>query len=216
VRRLLRVLTGAVAASVTGPLWADELPDQVRQAAGDAIRRLDLQTDLPAEPEPAIWHLHLPEWLGTAVLIGGLAVLAWLAIPYLKQLRLPRRPQKEAAWMAAPDDPSGTIAAQNEAVATADELAERGHFVEAMHTLLLQCLADIRRRLDEHFADSLTSREILRRARLTDVGRTALAEIIGRVEATYFGDYPARQADYETCRQKFIELTGSFNADRAA
>ena len=36
----------------------------------------------------------------------------------------------------------------------ADELAAQGRFVEAMHVLLLQALADIRRRLDEEFADS--------------------------------------------------------------
>ena len=73
----------------------------------------------------------------------------------------------------------------------ADELAAQGHFVEAMHVLLLQALADIRRRLREEFADSMTSREILRSKHLSDDLRGPLREVVNRVEVTYFGEQPA-------------------------
>ena len=88
----------------------------------------------------------------------------------------------------------------------ADELAADGRFVEAMHVLLLQGLADIRRDLDEQFADSLTSREILRSTRLSDAGRGSLREIINRVEWTYFGEHPAALPDYVACRASFNAL----------
>jgi hypothetical protein len=75
-----------------------------------------------------------------------------------------------------------------------------------MHVLLLHSLSEIRRQLGEQFADSLTSREILRVARLTAAARTALRDIVGAVERTYFGAYPAQQGDYAACRQDFATL----------
>ena len=48
--------------------------------------------------------------------------------------------------------------------------------------------------LDEQFADSLTSREILRSTRLSDAGRASLRDIVNRVEWTYFGEHPAALA----------------------
>ncbi len=72
------------------------------------------------------------------------------------------------------------------ALGAADELAAAGRFVEAMHVLLLQGLAEIRQRLDEQFADSLTSREILRSTRLSDAGRSSLRDIVARVELDLF------------------------------
>ena len=75
-----------------------------------------------------------------------------------------------------------------------------------MHALLLQSLADVRQRLDEQFADSLTSREILRSTKLPAQGREPLREIIARVERTYFGEYEAGPQDYVACRDRFTEL----------
>ena len=72
--------------------------------------------------------------------------------------------------------------------------------------MLLQSLADIREQLRETFADSLTSREILRGARLDPAGRSSLREIIAAVERTYFGGYPAQGDDYAACRRNFDAL----------
>jgi len=88
----------------------------------------------------------------------------------------------------------------------ADDLAARGQFVEAMHALLLQSLGEVRRRLDEQFADSLTSREIVQKARLSQTGRASLRDIVARVEWTYFGGRPATRPDYDACRQSFVAL----------
>jgi hypothetical protein len=102
------------------------------------------------------------------------------------------------------------------ALGAADEFAAQGRFVEAMHVLLLQGLAAIRAGLDEEFADSLTSREILRRARLSDPGRASLRDIVNRVEWTYFGQYPAALADYQACRASFNTLTQALHGDAPA
>ncbi len=68
-----------------------------------------------------------------------------------------------SGWTADESVPGDAAGRPPEVVlGAADELAAEGRFVEAMHVLLLQALADMRRRLDEQFADSLTSREILR------------------------------------------------------
>jgi hypothetical protein len=207
----LRVLISAIAMAAPAAAAAD-LSKQARQAAVSVTHRLDLQTELPRDPESAPWHLDLPLEVWQIALICGLAVLAYLSWPYLRQLRLPLwLGGRERPWQAESTDlPGDTATPQAEAVASADELAESGYFVEAMHRLLLQGLADIREHSGEHFADSMTSREILRQARLPDSGRSALREIISGVETTYFGDYPARYADYEACRRQFIELSQSW------
>jgi hypothetical protein len=99
--------------------------------------------------------------------------------------------------------------------AAADDLARQGRFSEAMHALLLQSLADVRSRLDEQFADSLTSREILRSTKLPGEGREPLREIIARVERTYFGEYAAGPQDYRACRDRFAELERVLHAASA-
>jgi ectoine hydroxylase-related dioxygenase (phytanoyl-CoA dioxygenase family) len=111
------------------------------------------------------------------------------------------------AWTTDDEAPGeGEARAPAVVLGAADELAAEGRYVEAMHVLLLQGLADIRARLDEQFADSLTSREILRSTKLSDAGRTSLRDIINRVEWTYFGEHPAALPDYVACRASFNAL----------
>jgi hypothetical protein len=117
------------------------------------------------------------------------------------------RREADNGWEAAANG-AGEVArpGATDALAAADALSREGRFVEAMHMLLLQSLAEIRRQLGEQFADSLTSREILRGVRLPPHGRTLLHDIVAAVERTYFGGYPAGREDYAACRQKFDSL----------
>jgi len=78
--------------------------------------------------------------------------------------------------------------------------SREGRFVEAMHALLLQSLADIRQQLDEQFADSLTSREILRGTKLTSHGRTSLHRIVAAVEMPV-RDQPGVEIRAAECRR---------------
>jgi len=97
----------------------------------------------------------------------------------------------------------------DEAQLEADDLARQGQYGEAMHVLLLKGLNEIRRQLGISFAVSLTSREILRRVQLSDVGRQSLSAIIRSVELTYFGGEDAGQSDYSDCRSNFETLKRS-------
>jgi len=175
---------------------------------GEIVRDLDIQSDLPKDEEPPNewqWRLHFPPELVWLLVVIGI-LLAALALKDSLPAFFGARGGggwDEAAAGAGEHDPEAAAAA---AIA-ADDLARQGRFAEAMHVLLLQSLGDIRRRLDERFADSLTSREILRSIRLSDLGRAALRDIVARVERTYFGAYPASGDDYQACRTDFVHLT---------
>ena len=140
---------------------------QVEAARAAALQHLDLQLALPHEAEPLRFHLNLPPEL-----LWLLAVLGAAIILYLLSDMIPRGLfRRRGAW----GDPGpGTSAARAHpgaaALDTADDLAHHGRYVEAMHVLLLQALADIRQRLGERFADSLTSREILQSDRPPERG----------------------------------------------
>jgi hypothetical protein len=206
------MILGAVAAA-----WADGAPE-ARRLAADAIRRLDLQTDLPRAAEPLFptFHIKPPSELILTVMLLAAAVLIYLFLAHARGdlLSVWRKP-KDAAEGAGKGGEARPLAPA-EAMLTADEFARQGRFVEAMHTLLLQSLAEIRQRLDERFADSLTSREILRNARLPERGRAPLREIIARVEWTYFGEHPAEAADYQACRKHFSDLAEALYGEIAA
>jgi hypothetical protein len=102
-----------------------------------------------------------------------------------------------------------------EAQLEADDLARQGHYRQAMHVLLLNSLDEIRGQLGTRFAVSLTSREILRRIKLSETGRQSLASIVQSVERTYFGSEGAGQSDYAACRHDFETLKHSLATDAA-
>jgi hypothetical protein len=189
---------------------------QTKLLADQAIHKLDLQTELRRgdEDQPQRpYRLKLPEetvWIAVAV---GVLILLYAfrdLIPVLRAGRGGAWEEDEAAGLeAGPRRPEIVLEA-------ADDLATQGRFVEAMHVLLLQALAEIRRRLDEEFADSLTSREILRSRQLSDALRRPLREVIGRVEWTYFGGHSAGRDDYLACRASFSALAQALVRGAAA
>lgn len=188
-----------------------ELP---RDAAAGAVKDLDLQTDLPREPAEPRRHLQLPAEVFWVLLVAGVAALIYAFWDELIPLW---RWGGGRDWSDGASERNGLEASAPEAVAAAaDDLARQGLFGEAMHALLLQSLADVRRRLDEQFADSLTSREILRSTKLPSAGREPLRDIIARVERTYFGEYAAGPQDYMACRERFSELERALHGMAAA
>ncbi len=186
---------------------------KVRNIAEQAVRRLDLQTELAREPEPFGWQVQLPPEVLWLVVIVGVAVLLYAFRDMIPALRVGRA----GAWTA--EETGGAeprILEPAIALGAADVLAAQGRFAEAMHVLLLQALAVIRRRLDEPFADSMTSREILRSRRLPDGLRAPLREVVGRVEWSYFGEHPAARDDYAACRASFATLAEALHGGAAA
>jgi hypothetical protein len=200
--RAMFIAIAALGVAMSAHPLAAQTRDEAQSMAADAVHRLDLQTDVdrPLDNlEPV--HIKLPPevlWLVIAVAVGILLYSMRDALLGSRtsdswtndETVLPEINQK---------DPTAILAA-------ADELAGQGRFVEAMHVLLLRGLADIRMRLDEPFADSLTSREILRNMRLPEKVREALRDVVGRVEWTYFGENPAGREDYLACRGSFDVL----------
>ena len=203
--------TAAAMLALSGGRVVAQTPQQIQQLADQAIRRLDLQTTFPVVPEP-IRIAFPPEilWIVIAVAVAIMLYSFRDLIPILRSSR-------GENWI--PEDAigaGGKAGSPAAALGAADELAAEGRFVEAMHVLLLQGLAAIRAGLDEEFADSLTSREILRRARLSEPGRASLRDIVDRVEWTYFGQYPAALADYQACRASFNTLTQALHGGASA
>lgn len=203
--RFLSRMMFAYAVLATGRAMAAG-DDPVRDAAARAVKKLDLQVSLPHQVTDADLQ---PNWHLPGELIYVLAAIAAALLVYMLIKLAPRwRSHGQEDWATTGGDGFSTVAAAADiGLSQADELAARGFFVEAMHLLLLHSLAEIRRRLKLEFADSLTSREILRRARLPDEVSHALRSIVTRVELSYFGGYPAGQPDYDSCRTGFETLS---------
>lgn len=201
---------GALAGSLLfGAAWAQS-PDP-EKAAKDSVRALDLQTELPHQHNIEPIKLQLPQEL-----IWVLLACAAAFFLYAMRDSLVWRRRADGDWgEAGPESAAGRARGDADALASADELARQGRFVDAMHTLLLQSLADIRRRLGIELADSLTSREILRGTRLPAQGRASLRAIVASVEWTYFGGYPAAVDDYNACRKSFEDLRQALASDPA-
>jgi hypothetical protein len=213
---LRRALAGIVivsALAIPSGLLSAQTAREVQTVAERAIRRLDLQTELPRGPQPLPFTLDLPAELLWVVIVVAICVLIYAFRDMIPMWRA----RHGGAWTMDEVLP-GEVAARTSAavLGAADELAADGRYVEAMHVLLLQGLADIRRGLDQQFADSLTSREILRSVQLPEAGRASLRDIINRVEWTYFGKYPAARADYVACRASFNALATTLHGSQAA
>lgn len=209
----IAIAVAYVFVTTASPLLA-HTQDEIRAAKDAAIHHLDLQLELPATDlaEDWFWHLQIPpEYLLLALLLG-LGILAWQFRDLIPMPRLARIGHFDGAAAAA----EATARPPAALLLAADELAAEGRFVEGMHLLLLQALTAIRERLDGPFADSLTSREILRGARLPDSGKSSLRDIVLRVERSYFGKHSVERRDYDICRSRLGELARSLGAEIVA
>lgn len=206
------LLTAALTTLWMSPLAAQS-PEQAQALAEQAIRRLNLQTEFLRQQEPFQWDIHLPPETLWVVVIIGVAMLLYAFRDMIPMLRISR----DADWTGNEVGAAETgQPASGMALGAADELAAQGRYVEAMHVLLLQALAEIRVRLNEQFADSLTSREILRSKHLPDEFRHPLRDVVSRVEWSYFGEHPAEQNDYLACRSSFAALARSLYGNATA
>jgi hypothetical protein len=192
-------------------------PDFAAAAKG-VVAALDLQTAFPNQAvASAVDSFRLDGSLARALLWVAVAVGAVVIALYLKDILPGGRMARRRRWDADGSDPQAAgPGGETQAQIDADELARLGRFVEAMHVLLLQALADMRRRLNVAIADSLTSREILRRASVSPTAKSALQEIVGAVERAYFGDHPADESDYSACRANFSAFVGALHGGGGA
>ena len=205
-------------------------PSQVREAMASTKSALRLQTDLPlrvvAPPKkPSKYARRLTELFirfirsiydarkgisTMALLVTALLVMLLLlaVCSNLRQRSLPslssaKKNEKEpASFEAIAIDKVRMEQAQQEA----ESLARQGLYAEAMHALLLQSIAEMRRQLKLSISDSLTSREVLAAVPFADEARSAFADIIGGVEISLYGDHKPDFKEYESCKRNYDAL----------
>jgi len=209
------LLVSALALAVmTGTARAAALPSQTIR---DIARDLHLQQVLPgprlehARTQQS-WHTDLPLGDILAYLAVGAIALGLLFAVYSIRDRLPALGRRKLTAEAEAAQSAASVEKMVASQLEADELAGRGQLTEAMHTLLLRSLIEMRKTLDIGFADSLTSREILNSVTLPELGKGAFGDLIRRVERVYFGDHEASQEDYAACRRSYLDLTASMRA----
>jgi len=141
-------------------------------------------------------------WVALAAAV--LFVVVSLGAAILDRRAVPVRALRVAG--AADDE---AVAASRRVLISADELAAAGRYTEAIHQLLADALATLRRRLDDDLSDALTSREILRAVALQPLQRGALHDMIARVEETWFAQRAAARDDYAAVRRSFETFTAA-------
>jgi hypothetical protein len=200
----------AVAASVAHGLHVqDRLPSD-----GGAWNGGETRIDDGATPGSGGSQSHgLPwGWILLAIgAFGAVCVLVFVVAVLLEPVSERRRLGGGDAGERAP--PAGR-ASPREVLASADELAAAGRYTEAMHQLLSDALAVLRKRLDAELSDALTSREILRALTLQPPQQSALRDMISRVEQTWFAKRTAAVDDYDAVRSSFQIFTAAGAAGR--
>ncbi|HEY4164538.1 MAG TPA: hypothetical protein VGM59_15835 [Dongiaceae bacterium] len=179
-----------------------EIQKQIEAVESDPDIQKDRPDPKPPKPRES-YRIHFPPWLPYVILgaagLGLLFLITRLALQY-------RRPQTDIKAEAPLAASPGTALASgpkehDPSFDEIDALANAGAFAEAVHRLLLLVQSRLRPRLESGMQPSLTSREILRRAKLTGEATTAFGRLVGAVELTLFGMQKANAAIYASCRE---------------
>jgi hypothetical protein len=213
----------AVAIAVLGLAAPAKAGSDPVERARSILRSGGYQTDLPRgagrgpgaeagratpEPEspPPVRLPVPPRALVLTVFAVGIVVVLLLLLRGVDM----RRPLREAAPAG---DPTATPPPR--AVAAGEDheaLARDGRFAEAIHALLLGALRDVGRRAGS--SPAWTSREVLHGAGLRHEARTALAPLVGVVEAVHFGRTAAGLEDYMECAALYRRFQEACRATR--
>jgi hypothetical protein len=182
-----------------------QLAERAREKLGEIEKQPDIQhsppVPKPEEPRSRLsWDLS---WL-PYIILAVIAVALLFVLARFAGQRFAGR--NNAAAKAAPPVATSSVLAAAEPARDrtfdeVDALAEAGAFTEAVHRLLLLVQERLRNRIEHGLQSSLTSREILRRARLSAEGNTAFATLVAAVEVSLFGMRDANAATYALCRE---------------
>jgi hypothetical protein len=194
-------LPGEGSAETNGPTPARERQREVRY-----VDTRDLEREQPTAGSTLISYIL---WGGIIFAIALL--LFWMATELLRYGGDDAAIAQAEASPAAPD-----LSVIERPLGDAEELARRGEYREAIHTLLLRTLQELARTASVRVAPAMTSREILGRVPLLADAREALAGLITAVELTHFGGDDASEADYIRCRAQFQVFAAAFRGQRAA
>lgn len=193
----------------------------VDDALAASVRRLGIQTEMPSAvpkldeteiPQPPF---EISEDIATVILYAVFFIFILIILSLVPQnmwsMSRSRSISGEGEDKAAR---SLRTARMEHAGFRADDLAERGDFIGAMRVLLYQGVSELSDRTATPISASLTSREIfdrLGRAKLSESGAEALADMIRRVEISFYGTYKPGLDDYDGCKHSFEALKESFS-----
>jgi hypothetical protein len=177
--------------------------------------------DMPSEPAEVDADSSSGSGMDLRYLPLVLAAAAFLILAFYPLAKLRRQPVAASAESKTPAPRQIVARAVTPAAAAdapppppgplddAEQLAAAGRFSEAIHLVLLRLLAELRHLVDLSMADSLTSREILRRnATLPAVTREALGVVIGAVELCHFGGRRGDATLFRHCVDAYMRATG--------
>lgn len=221
----LLMLFGLLLAMFASPVSALAAPtdEEIREAVGSVLSNGRFQNELPDDVRPIEtdssprWQFDLPDGLsGLASLLMWvlIAVGAVLVVIFLvnELASLSQRSRSGAQWAedaVAKAERHAAAPGTRTSLEEADRLAREGRFTEALHMLLLDCIAQLRRlRFDSLIAPSMTSRELVRRLSLPEPSAKALSSIVSAVELSYFGGRQPGEGDYARCRESYLRIAG--------
>ena len=195
--------------------------DEAQKIYGDssrhfeaARRSLRLQTETPDVETPRAedrkffdfnFSIRGLENLPRLILFISIASIIAVVLYNLKDNLWSRSRARRLEFESGEKGPAAAMRMET-ASAEADDLAGAGSFAEAIHVLLLRSVSEMRRRLNNPIAESLTSREILRITGLSPEMRDSFAAIVGSVEISRFGSHQPGEEEYAKCRGNFDAL----------
>lgn len=137
--------------------------------------------------------------------VGLAAVVLLILYAVAREILRLRRPAARAEGPRLTADPPWRPDAEQarDLLASADQLAAEGRFLEAAHLLLLRSVQDIQAHRPKALRVSLTAREIAVSPALPEGARPAFAGIARVVERGLFGGRPVDGEDFVACRAAY-------------
>lgn len=201
------IATATAPAPAPAPERAAADADAIRARAARILSGREYQGALPRpQAPPPRLDLRFP---ALAKVLRVLAYGAALAIALLVAAWLVRRLRRAPRDVALPAA-SPAAAPVAIPIASAEALAARGRHGEAIHALLLETLSALSR--GARLAPSLTSREIVERARLPGRAREALAGLVVAVELSRFGGAEPGEGEYRACLDRFHAFVQTYRS----
>lgn len=147
----------------------------------------------------------------------GAIVLTVLFFIIKEAVHISRVKRPKTAKAKAPPPPPAYQPDEREArtlLSDVDALAAQGRYDEAVHTLLLRSIEDMKANKPRSVPRDLTSREISGLQILSDSAREAFAGIGSRVERSLFGGRPLSREDFDFSRAAYEGFAFETNPKR--
>lgn len=139
------------------------------------------------------------------LVVGIVLYIAYLVISEAVKLKRAHVPKEK---ISAPVIPAYQPRAEDAQIILddVDRLAAQGRFDEAVHTLLLRSIQDIRKNRPKSVPRALTSREISVLDILSLKAQQAFKQIGDRVEISYFGGAPLDEEAFKLSRKAYEDF----------